>query len=66
MQVQGWKIPRRRKWQPTPVFLPGSAMDTGAWEATVHGVAKSLAQPSTHTEKQARTHTHTYSTFVLG
>ena len=32
----------RRKWQPTPVFLPGEFMDRGAWWATVHGVAKSL------------------------
>ena len=33
------KIPWRRKWQPTPVFLPGESH--GAWQATVHGVAKS-------------------------
>ena len=25
------KIPWRRKWQPTPVFLPGNLMDRGAW-----------------------------------
>ena len=31
------KIPWRRAWQPTPVF----PMDRGAWQATVHGVAKS-------------------------
>ena len=24
------KIPWRRKWQPTPVFLPGNPMDRGA------------------------------------
>ena len=29
---------RRRKWQPTPVFLPGDYIDRGAWLATVHGV----------------------------
>ena len=34
------KIPWRRAWQPTPVFLPGEFMDRGAWRATVHGVAK--------------------------
>ena len=34
------KISRRRKWQPTPVFLPGKSMDRGAWQATVHGVTK--------------------------
>ena len=33
--------PWRRKWQPTPVFLPGESMDRGAWRATVHGIAKS-------------------------
>ena len=36
------KIPWRRKWQSTPVFLPGDLMDRGAWQATVHGVAKEL------------------------
>ena len=25
------KTPWRRKWQPTPVFLPGESMDRGAW-----------------------------------
>ena len=25
------KIPRRREWQPTPVFLPENPMDRGAW-----------------------------------
>ena len=35
------KIPWRRKWQPTPVFLPGNSMDRGArWAHGVHGVAK--------------------------
>ena len=38
------KIPWRRKWQPTPVFLPGHLMDRGAWWATVHGVTKSRTQ----------------------
>ena len=28
------KIPRRRNWQPTPVFFPG------VWRAIVHEVAK--------------------------
>ena len=36
------KIPWRKKWQPTPVFLPGNPMDRGAWQATVHGVAQEL------------------------
>ena len=31
----------RRKWQPTPVFLPGESRDGGAWWAGVYGVAQS-------------------------
>ena len=36
------KIPWRRKWQPTPVFLPGKScgLDRGAWRAPVHGVIR--------------------------
>ena len=34
------KIPWRRAWQPTPVFLPGESQARGAWWATVHRVAK--------------------------
>ena len=32
----------RRKWQPTPVFLPGKSYGVrGAWRAIVHGITKS-------------------------
>ena len=31
----------RRKWQPTPVFLPGESRGSGAWWAAVYGVAQS-------------------------
>ena len=34
------KIPWRRKPEPTLIFLPGKAIDRGAWWATVHGVTK--------------------------
>ena len=47
------KIPWRRAWQPTPVFLPGEPLDRGAWQATVHGVTKNqtrLKQLSTHAQ----------------
>ena len=27
-----WKIPWRRKWQPTPVFWPGKSHGQGAWQ----------------------------------
>ena len=29
----------RRKWQPTPVFLPGESHGQRSWQAIVHGVA---------------------------
>ena len=35
------KIPQKKKWQPTHVFLPGNPMDRQTWWATVRGVAKS-------------------------
>ena len=31
----------RRKWQPTPVFLPGESQGGGAWWAAVYGVTES-------------------------
>ena len=31
----------RRKWQPTPVFLPGESQGQGAWWAGVYGIAQS-------------------------
>jgi len=34
------KIPWRRAWQLTPVFLPGNSMDRGTWQATVRGVTR--------------------------
>ena len=40
------KIPWREKWQPIPIFLPGNPMYGESWQATVHGVTKSLAQLS--------------------
>ena len=38
------KIPWRRKWQPTPVFLPGESHRQRNWWATVHGVEKSWSR----------------------
>ena len=31
----------KRKWQPTPVFLPGESQGRGAWWAAVYGVTQS-------------------------
>ena len=36
------KIPWRRNWQPTLVFLPGKSHGDGAWWATAHGITKEL------------------------
>ena len=53
-----------KKWQPTPVFLPGEFH--GPWLATIHGVAKSQTWVSnTHIHKQTHTHTHILSTLCL-
>ena len=40
IDTQVGKIPWRRKRLPIPVFLPGKPMERGAWQITVHGVAK--------------------------
>ena len=46
------KIPWRRVWQPTPVFLPGKSLDRGAWGAIVYEVRKSWTQLNTHLPAQ--------------
>ena len=51
------KIPWRRAWQPTPVFLPGESHGQSQQD-TIHRVAKSrtqLKQICTHAEKKAPT-----------
>ena len=56
MRIPSWvgKIPWRRAWLPTPVFLPGESMDRGALWATVQGVAKS----QTRLKRLSRTRVH--------
>ena len=48
------KVPWRRKWQPTLVFLPGESQDRGAWWATVRSVAKSQTRLSTHAPQKQK------------
>ena len=48
------KIPWRRQWQPTPVFLPGEFHGQRKLVATVHGVPKNQTQLSNYT------HTHSW------
>ena len=38
------KVPWRKAWQPTPVFLPGNSRDRGAWQVAAHSVSKSWTQ----------------------
>ena len=59
------KIPWRRKWQPTPVFLPGksrgqrSLVGYSAWDCRVrHDWAQAGTHAYTHTHTHTRTHTH--------
>ena len=40
VQSLGWKDPWRRKWLPTPIFLPGESHEQRSPWAIVHGVAK--------------------------
>ena len=55
--IPGWKIPWRREWQPTPVFLPGES----------HG-QKSLVGYSPRGRKELdtteRLHFHLYITEI--
>jgi len=50
------KTPWTRKWQPTPVFLPGKSHGQRSQVGYIHGVAKSQTQLSA----RAHTHTHTH------
>ena len=63
------KIPWRRKWQPTPVSLPGKSHDRAAWRATVHRFTKSqtqLKRLNTHTCIHIGTYIYIYqSQFIL-
>ena len=54
-----WKIPWRRTWQPTLVFLPGKSHGERSWAGYRHLVAISKADVSQHT------HTHWRLTSLL-
>ena len=41
-----WKIPWRKKWQPTPAFLSGEFHEHRSLAGSVHGLAKSGTWPS--------------------
>ena len=64
----------RRQWHPTPVLLPGESHGGRAWQATVHGVAKSRTRLSDFTftfhfhalEKEMATHSSILSWRIPG
>ena len=64
----------RRQWQPTPVLLPGTPMDGGAWQAAVHWVLKSQTRLSDFTftfhfhalEKEMATHSSVLAWRIQG
>ena len=43
----------RRKWQPTPVFLPGESQGGEAWLAAVYGVAQSRTGLKRHSSSSS-------------
>ena len=55
------KIPWSRKWQPTPVFLPGKFYGQRTWWATILGVT--TEHTYTHTDTHTHIHTHIYLSF---
>ena len=44
------RFPWRRKWQPTPVFLPGKSRGQGAWQAAIHEVTEWDTTEHAHTQ----------------
>ena len=52
------RSPGVRKWQPSPVCLPGKFQDRGAWWVTVHEVTKDLDMT-----EPLNTHVHRHNCF---
>ena len=57
------KIPWKRKWQCTPVFLPGESYGQRAWRATVRRVAKS--QPGLKWLSTRMIHVYIYLLYIV-
>ena len=55
----------RRKWQPTPLFLPGESRDGGAWWAAVYGVAQSRTRPKRLSSSSINTRTQSSLGIIL-
>ena len=50
----------RRKWQPTPVFLPGESRDGGAWWPAVWGGCTESDMTEATLQQQWQQHKHNY------
>ena len=50
----------RRKWQPTPVFLPGESRDGGAWWPAVWGGRTESDMTEATLQQQWQQHKHNY------
>ena len=61
------KLPWRRKWQPTPVFLPGKSHGQRSLAGYSPWGHKELDRTeATNTHTHTHTHTHTQTEDVLG
>ena len=65
------KIPWRRKWQPTPVFLPGkscgqmSLVGYSPWGLEELDMTEQLSAHTHRADKYTHIHTHTHTQFIL-
>ena len=64
-QCRVGKIPWRRKWQPTPLFLPGESYGQRTLWLTAHGVAKTWTQLSYWTAIKYIKTTDIYCSFLF-
>ena len=55
----------RRKWQPTPVFLPWESQGRGAWWAAIYGVPQSWTRLKRLSSSSRRRRVHGRLTFLL-
>ena len=51
----------RRKWQPTPVFLPGESQGRGSLVGGLYGVAQSRTRLKWLSSSSSALHTHTHT-----
>ena len=51
----------RRKWQPTPVFLPGESQGRGSLVGGLYGVAQSWTRLKRLSSSSSALHTHTHT-----